>query len=101
MQMQRTLPEVRSLRDVKFLHVIRAVVGCFEVGWVTALRTRVYIMIDARRLVLELPQILQLMKVGHCFGVPLLRFLGWKLRGAHVYGHSTSQPEIRVAGNMD
>jgi hypothetical protein len=99
--MQWTLTEVRSFGDVKFLRVIRAVVGSFKAGWVTTLRAGVYIVIDTDRLVLELPQILELMKVSHCLAVPLLGFLCWKLRGAHVYGHFTSQPEIRVAGNMD
>src|SRR5580704_6785974 len=99
--MQWTLSEVRSFCDVKFLHVIRAVVGCFEVGRVTTLRARVNVMIRAGRLALELPQILELMEISHSLGVPLLGFLRWKLRGAHVYGHFTSQPEIRVAGNMD
>src|SRR5580704_16490957 len=41
------------------------------------------------------------MKVGHSFGVPVLRFLGWNLRGAHVHRHFAAQPNIYVAGNMD
>ena len=81
--------------------MIPAVVDCFQLSYLTTLRPRVNIMIRARRLALELPQILELMKVGHCLGVPLLRFLGWNLRGAHVYGHLVAQPEICVAGHMD
>ena len=64
--------------------MIPAVVGCFQLSYLTTLRPRVNIMIRARRLALELPQILELMKVGHCLGVPPLSFLGWNVRGAHV-----------------
>ena len=85
--MQGALPEVRPVYDVRIFRVISAVAGCFHLGEFATLRPRVYIMIGSRRLTLELPQILQLMKVGHRLGVPLLRFLVWKLRGAHVYGH--------------
>ena len=100
MQMQGTLAEVRSRRDVKFLRVVGTVTGRFKPRWVAALRPRVHIMIRARRL-FELPQILEFMKIGHGFGVPLLGFLRWKFSGAHVYGYFAAQPEIRVAGNMD
>ena len=81
--------------------MIPAVAGCLHPSYLTTRRSRVNIMIRASRLALELPQILELMKVGHCLGVPLLSFLGWNLRGAHVYGHIAAQPEICVAGHMD
>ena len=79
----------------------RAVADCFNLRWLTALWAGVHVMIRARRLAFELPQILQLLKVGHCFGVPLFSFLSWKLRGADVHGHLAAQPEIRAARNMD
>jgi hypothetical protein len=50
--------------------------------------------ISARRLTLELPQILELMKVGHGLGVPLFRFLRWNVRGADVHTHLAAQPDI-------
>lgn len=99
--MQWTLPQVRSFSDVRSFQVIPAIVGCFQPRCLTTLRPRVNIMIRARRLALELPQILQLMKVGHCLGVPLLRLLGWNLGGADVHGHLAAQPNICVARHMD
>lgn len=81
--------------------MIPAVVGCFQMRWVTTLRPSVHIMIRVGRLAFELPQILQFMEVGHGLGVPFLGFLGWDLGGAHIYGHLAGQPEIRVAGHVD
>ena len=79
----------------------RTVADCFHLRWLTTLRARVHEMIGTGRLALELPQILQLLKVGHCFGVPLLSFLSWELGGADVHRHLAAQPEIRAAGYMD
>src|SRR5690348_16385297 len=99
--MQRTLPEVRSMHDVWFFHMRCAVTGCFHLRHLTTLWPRFHIMIQTRRIALELPQILQLMQVGHCFGVPLLGILYRHLRGAHVHRDLAAQPEICVARNMD
>jgi hypothetical protein len=74
--MQWALPEVRPIYDVRFFRVIPAVTGCLHPSYLTTLLSRVNIMIRASRLDLELPQRLELMKVGHCLGVPLLSFLG-------------------------
>src|SRR5580704_9716929 len=99
--MQGALSEVRSRGEVRFSCVGRAVAHCLHLRWLTTLRPRVHIMIRAGRLAFELPQILQLLKVGHCFGIPLLSFLSWELGGADVHRHLAAQPEIRAAGYMD
>ena len=101
MQMQWTLPKVRPIYDVRFFHMIPSVAGCLHPSYLTTLLSRVNIMIRVIRLALELPQILELMKIGHCLGVPLLRFLGWNLRGALIQRHLAAQPEICVTGHMD
>jgi hypothetical protein len=74
--MQWALPEVRPIYDVRFFHMKPAVAGCLHPSYLTTLLSRVNIMIRASRLDLQLPQILELMKVGHCLGVPDLSFLG-------------------------
>jgi hypothetical protein len=74
--MQWALPEVRPIYDVRFFRMIAAVAGCLHPSYVATRLSRVNIMIRASRLALELPQILEPMKVGHCLGVPLLSFLG-------------------------
>lgn len=81
--------------------MVPGVNGCLQLRYRTTLRPCIDVMIPARRLTLELPQILELMKVGHCLGVPFLSFLGRNLRGAHVHGHIAAQPKIRVAWHMD
>jgi hypothetical protein len=58
-------------------------------------------MIRAGRVGFELPQILELMEVGHGFVVPLLGFLDGKLRGAAVHCDLAAQPEIGAAGYVD
>src|SRR5580704_11580173 len=99
--MQGALAEVRSRGEVRFSRMERTVADGFHLRWLATLRARVHVMIRARRLALELPQILKLLKVGHSFGVPLLSFLSWELGGAYIHRHLAAQPEIRPAGNMD
>jgi hypothetical protein len=99
--MQRALPEVRSRCDVSFFRMERTVARCFELRRFATLGASVHIMIGAGRVGFELPQILQLMEVGHGLGVPLLGFLGRKLPGAAVHCDLAAQPEIRAAGHMD
>src|SRR5579863_266051 len=99
--MQGALPEVRSRGEVRFSGMERAVADGFHLRWLTTLRACVHVMVGTGRLAFELPQILKLLKVGNCFGIPLLSFLGWKLGGAYIHGNFAAQPEIRAAGNMD
>jgi len=98
--MQGTLAEVRSIGDIRSFHAIPAVVGCFQMRRVAALRSRVNVMICTGRLS-ELPQILEFVEINHGLGIPLLGFLSWNFGGAHVDGNFAGQPEICVAGNVD
>lgn len=85
-EMQGTLAEVRPLREVRAVGGTSVRVGLFQVRNFATSRAGVDKIIRAGGFCFELPQILELVKVRHGFGVPRFDFGSGDVGGAHVDG---------------
>src|SRR5580658_10786840 len=97
--MKRALPNVRSIRQVRPVRVRSVGILCLSWRHFATRRPGIDVVIHADVLYFELPPVLELAKVGHRFGVPLVDVGNRNIGRAYIYAHG-ARPDGCMAGHI-